>query len=56
MIVWAMQPAATNRLEALLVACFYRVYQAHAHEHRDDLIFSCHLGYPFVNYTFALDN
>lgn len=48
--------AGSNRLEALLVDRFYRVYHAHAHEHRDDLIFSCHLGYPFVNYTFALDN
>jgi hypothetical protein len=47
--------AGSNRLESLSVDRFYRVYQAHAHEHRDDLIFSYHLGYPFVNYTFALD-
>ena len=45
-----------NRLESLLVDRFYRVYQAHATEHRDELIFSYHLGYPFVNYTFAPDN
>lgn len=46
----------SNRLEDLLVNRFYRVYQAHACEHRDDHIFSYHLGYPFVNYTFAADN
>lgn len=45
-----------NRLETLLVERFYRIYQAHAPEHRDEVIFSYHLGYPFVNYTFPLDD
>ena len=46
----------TNRLEALLIDRFYRVYQAHALEHGDEAVFVYHLGYPFLNYTFAAEN
>jgi hypothetical protein len=46
----------TNQLENLLIDGFYRVYQAHALEHRDEAVFVHHLGYPFLNYTFAADN
>lgn len=46
----------TNRLEGLLVDRFYRLYQAHAPEHRDELVFSYHLGYPFLNYAFPADD
>ena len=46
----------TNQLETLLIDRFYRVYQAHALEHRDEAVFVHHLGYPFLNYTFAADN
>lgn len=38
----------SNRLESDLVELFYPLYQAHAVEHRDEAVFTPHLGCPFL--------
>ena len=43
----------TNRLETDLVELFYPIYRAHAVEHRDEAVFTPHLGYPFLNFRFS---
>ncbi|CAK8999582.1 Uncharacterized protein (Fragment) [Durusdinium trenchii] len=43
----------SNNLEHTLVERFWRIYQAHAHEHRPAAAFSWHLEYPFLNYAFG---
>ena len=43
----------SNNLEQSLVDRFWRIYQAHAQEHRSAAAFSWHLEYPFLNYSFS---
>lgn len=41
-------------LETLLVERYFPIYQAHSTDYRDEAVFNFHLGYPFLNYDFAL--
>ena len=41
-------------LETLLVDWYFPIYQAHSTDYRDEAAFNFHLGYPFLNYDFAL--
>ena len=43
----------SNRLESDLVELFYPIYRAHAVEHRDEAVFTPHLGCPFLTFCFS---
>ena len=51
-LAWAIFVAAVSWKPCSWI--YFPIYQAHSTDYRDEAAFNFHLGYPFLNYDFAL--